>query len=214
MNRLRGVVLLMSVLVAAGSVTSTANAAERTTSTEGPKGRSSIRTTALRRSEIVFSPVLVSELVGSPTSGSQVSASQAAQQQRLLQELQASRRSGGVVVSLPEVVLFDFGRAELRADARSSLEKIRDLLASYGDAKVTVEGHTDDVGSDADNQTLSERRAEAVRSELQRLGVAASRLQAEGFGESRPVAANRRGSDDDPAGRQRNRRVEVVVNNV
>lgn len=106
-------------------------------------------------------------------------------------------------------ILFDFDKSNIKAKYKGEVEKAAAFLAQYPDAKAIIEGHTDSVGSDAYNQRLSERRANAVRQALiSQYGISASRLTAQGFGESRPVATN---STD--AGRQENRRVMVVIPN-
>jgi outer membrane protein OmpA-like peptidoglycan-associated protein len=108
--------------------------------------------------------------------------------------------------------LFDFDRAELRADAEPTLEEIAARLASQHNP-VLIEGHTDGKGSDAYNQALSERRAGAVRASLTARGLPVERLAVRGYGKMHPVADNvRSDGSDDPVGRQKNRRVEVVVN--
>lgn len=132
--------------------------------------------------------------------------------QQALTRFDARRTEAGIVLTLPEGVLFDFDRADLRSDAREALGQIRDVLAEYPGVPVEVVGHTDSRGEDAYNQTLSERRAEAVRAHLAANGVETGRLSARGEGESEPVAPNERPDGaDDPEGRQRNRRVEVVI---
>lgn len=104
-------------------------------------------------------------------------------------------------------VKFDFDKAVVREESRADIKALADFMTQYPQTTTTVEGHTDSVGSDAYNQKLSERRADAVRSELvQRYGVSAERVSAVGYGESRPVADN--GTD---AGRAVNRRVEAEV---
>jgi outer membrane protein OmpA-like peptidoglycan-associated protein len=109
-------------------------------------------------------------------------------------------------------VLFDFDRAEIRAQADPALAELSRLVAS-ADKAAMIEGHTDAIGTDAYNQGLSERRALAVRSALVDHGLPLSRLNVRGFGKSHPVAPNQRpDGSDDPEGRQRNRRVEVVIN--
>ncbi len=135
----------------------------------------------------------------------QLSPAGVARQEQLLRELNAQRNIQGIVVSLPEVVLFDSGRADLRADADTSLDKVGELLQFYPGLNVSIEGHTDDVGSDGANQTLSERRAEAVRTGLASRGAHGGRLSTSGFGESRPAVPN-----NSDANRQKNRRVEVL----
>jgi outer membrane protein OmpA-like peptidoglycan-associated protein len=108
--------------------------------------------------------------------------------------------------------LFDFDRAEVRAEASPALEELSERVASAHKA-VMIEGHTDAIGTDAYNQGLSERRALAVRSALINRGLPLAQLNVHGFGKTRPVAPNQRpDGSDDPEGRQRNRRVEVVIN--
>jgi len=103
-------------------------------------------------------------------------------------------------------VNFDFDKASIRRDAGDTLDEAANILRDQPDVDVSVDGHTDDVGSDAYNQKLSERRAKSVVLYLVQHGVSASRLHAQGFGESRPVATN--ATDD---GRAQNRRVELNI---
>jgi outer membrane protein OmpA-like peptidoglycan-associated protein len=108
--------------------------------------------------------------------------------------------------------LFDFDRAELRAEAAPALAELSRRVAS-ADKTVLIEGHTDGKGTDSYNQTLSERRATAVRTALVVGGSPQAKLVVRGFGKTRPVAPNQHSDGtDDPDGRQRNRRVEVVIN--
>jgi outer membrane protein OmpA-like peptidoglycan-associated protein len=130
-------------------------------------------------------------------------------------DLDAQVGDRGVVVNLPDV-LFAFGRAELTPGARGAVRSIADVLRSPGVAwrRVAIEGHTDSVGSDQANQRLSLQRARSVADGLAGLGVAGSRMTVQGFGESYPVAPNTYNDGrDNPAGRARNRRVEVVILN-
>jgi len=113
--------------------------------------------------------------------------------------------SRGLVISLSDI-LFDVNQATLKAGAASNVQKIAAILNQYPNYNISVEGHTDSQGSDAYNQSLSERRAAAVRAQLISGGVPEARITSKGFGESQPVASN-----DTPAGRQQNRRVEVIV---
>ncbi len=108
--------------------------------------------------------------------------------------------------------LFDFDRAELRPEAAPTLDEIARRLAAAKQA-VMIEGHTDGKGTDGYNQTLSERRANAVRVTLATRGLAIERMGIRGYGKGRPVAPNEKADgSDDPDGRQKNRRVEVVLN--
>lgn len=100
---------------------------------------------------------------------------------------------------------FDFGKATLREDAEPVITQVVALLQGEPALRVSIEGHTDDVGSDSANAELSRARAAAVAGVLVARGIDATRLESEGFGESRPLAAN-----DTSEGRARNRRVELV----
>jgi outer membrane protein OmpA-like peptidoglycan-associated protein len=124
-----------------------------------------------------------------------------------MQSLGAQETQLEIRVALPADVLFDFDKAEIRADAASALAHLATLIRAYRSGRADLEGHTDSKGDDAYNQRLSLRRADAVKRWLiEREGIEAGRLATRGAGESRPVASN-----DDDAGRQRNRRVEVVI---
>ncbi len=123
----------------------------------------------------------------------------------LIRELGAEETAEGLRVTLAESVLFDSGSWRLRPEAGATLEKVARLARATG-GPVRVEGHTDDVGPERFNLVLSELRAHVVALALARLGVDPRRLEARGFGESRPVAPN-----DSEAGRARNRRVEVYI---
>ena len=104
-------------------------------------------------------------------------------------------------------VKFDFNKSEVKEESQADIKALADFMSQYPQTTTTVEGHTDAVGSDAYNQSLSERRANAVRDVLvNRYGVAAGRISSVGYGESRPVADN--GTDE---GRAVNRRVEAQV---
>ena len=111
----------------------------------------------------------------------------------------------GLVVNLGDV-LFDFGKYDLRPEAREKLAKLSGIILAHQGLNLAIEGHTDNVGSEEFNQTLSEKRAETVRQYLVDQGLDASSVTAAGFGKSSPIADN--GS---AAGRQKNRRVEIVV---
>ena len=113
--------------------------------------------------------------------------------------------SRGLVISLSDI-LFDVDKATLKAGAHANIRRIAAVLDQYPDNAIVVEGHTDSQGSDAYNQKLSEDRAASVRAGLVTGGVDPGNITSKGFGESQPVSTN-----DTPAGRQQNRRVEVVV---
>jgi outer membrane protein OmpA-like peptidoglycan-associated protein len=122
-----------------------------------------------------------------------------------LRDLNAKKTDRGMVITIGDV-LFDTGRADLKEGGRRNMEKLVGFLKEYPERKAVIEGFTDSVGSDASNQSLSGRRAEAVRSALLGMGVGAERISAMGYGESYPVAGN-----DSAGGRQMNRRVEIVL---
>lgn len=117
--------------------------------------------------------------------------------------LQETQR--GLVISLSDI-LFDVGRSTLKAGSQASISRIAAVLTQYPQHQILVEGHTDHTGSDDFNLGLSRDRAHSVRAALIAGGVDASKISADGYGESRPVASN-----DTPAGRQQNRRVEIVI---
>src|SRR5262245_1882025 len=119
--------------------------------------------------------------------------------------LETRETARGLIVNLSDV-LFDTAKSTLKPGAREKLARVSGILVTHPDLKLEIEGHTDSVGSDSYNQGLSERRAESVRSYLVSQNIAPQTITTEGFGESRPVASN-----DNAAGRQRNRRVELVV---
>ena len=119
--------------------------------------------------------------------------------------LQTRETARGLIVSMSDV-LFDTGRYSLKPGAREKLAKVAGILLAYPGLNIEVGGYTDNVGSDATNQTLSEHRAGSVRDYLVREGVAMNAVSSTGFGNSLPVATN-----DNSAGRQQNRRVELLV---
>lgn len=118
--------------------------------------------------------------------------------------------SCGTTITLEDGVLFDFGKSAIRPDAAQVLDTLAEALIDLDVAQGQVNGHTDAIGEDDFNQTLSEDRAEAVVAALSHRGVTAT-LVAEGFGETRPVAPNEIDGQDNPAGRQLNRRVEIFI---
>ena len=132
---------------------------------------------------------------------------QAAELQRQIDALQAKPTDRGLIVTLGDV-LFDTGRANLKPGAASNLNRLVAFLNQYPDRTVRIEGYTDSVGGEDYNQGLSERRADSVKSYLAGEGIGSIRLSASGKGESDPVASN-----DSAAGRQQNRRVEVIISN-
>lgn len=129
--------------------------------------------------------------------------------------LDATETSRGTVVSLAGDITFDEKRATIRPAARATLDRLAVLIKTRDPATVAIEGHTDSKGPDAVNQRLSVARASAVRDYLVDVhAVDGTRLTVRGYGKLRPTAPNRLPDGaDDPAGRARNRRVEVVLAN-
>jgi outer membrane protein OmpA-like peptidoglycan-associated protein len=131
---------------------------------------------------------------------------QAAEMKRKLPEAAVAREGDKLYVALPSGILFDVDKTEVKPAARDSIAKAAEVLLKYPDTYITVEGHTDSTGTAEHNQKLSERRADAVRDQLLRDGVPASRMSIKGYGESNPVADN-----STPEGRQSNRRVQLEI---
>jgi len=119
--------------------------------------------------------------------------------------LQTRDSARGLIVSMSDV-LFDTGRYSLKPGAREKLAKVAGILLAYPGLNIEVGGYTDNVGGDAMNQTLSENRAGSVRDYLVQQGVSTGSVSSRGFGNTLPVASN-----NDSAGRQQNRRVELLV---
>ena len=128
-----------------------------------------------------------------------------------LKDLGAKVTEQEIHIELSADVLFDFDKANLRAEATPALEKVVAVFGAYPAAVGTIDGHTDSKGDDRYNQELSERRAASVRSWLLGHGAHNS-MTARGWGETKPVAPNTKPSGgDDPDGRQKNRRVEIML---
>jgi len=142
-------------------------------------------------------------------SAQQAEADKAAMRTKLTDQLnsilQTRDSARGLIVSMSDV-LFDTGKYSLKPGAREKLAKVAGILLAYPGLNIAVGGYTDNVGGDAMNQKLSENRAGSVRDYLVQQGVLTDSVTASGFGNSLAVASN-----DNAAGRQQNRRVELVV---
>ncbi len=130
----------------------------------------------------------------------------AREMQNELQDLKAEQTARGLVMTLSGGVLFDVDKATLKPGAEITLDRLAAFMNDYPERNLMIEGHTDSTGNDAYNMTLSTERANAVRNALVARGVAETRIRASGLGENYPVATN-----DSNAGRQLNRRVEIVL---
>lgn len=120
--------------------------------------------------------------------------------------IQVIRSGDNLIVRMPEAILFATDSAALNPQLRSDLFVLADSLNKYPQSVVTVTGHTDNTGSAAYNQDLSERRASSVASVLRSGGVSSSRIRIRGAGENQPIATNQTAS-----GRAQNRRVDITI---
>lgn len=125
--------------------------------------------------------------------------------QQQMRELQAQQTERGMVLTLGDV-LFDTGKATLKPGAYSNIDRLAQVLRESPKRKVMIEGHTDSTGSEENNIMLSQQRALSVQAALMERGVSGGQIATVGKGESVPVASN-----DNAAGRQRNRRVDLIV---
>jgi len=158
-------------------------------------------------------PIEIQGTAGAAESGTSV-AGRSIGLEKALSDLKADVTPERIRVNLSADVLFDFDKADLKPAAEGSLGELVTVVKAYPDATIDIEGHTDAKGADAYNQALSERRAAAVAQWLVAHGAGdASRLRTKGWGRTRPIAPNTKADgSDDPEGRAKNRRVEVVVN--
>jgi outer membrane protein OmpA-like peptidoglycan-associated protein len=136
------------------------------------------------------------------------------QEAALRQNLQGTgidvvRQNDNIILTMPDAITFATGQSVLQPQFYSVLDNLANTLNQYPNTNIQIAGHTDNVGGDAFNMQLSQQRANSVRTYLASAGVAPQRMQAIGYGESRPVADN--GSD---YGRAQNRRVEVTLSPV
>jgi outer membrane protein OmpA-like peptidoglycan-associated protein len=131
---------------------------------------------------------------------------------RAKRDLGAQETDLEIRIQLPADVLFDFDKANIRPDAEEALGKVLVILRAHAKARIEIEGHTDGKGKPAYNQKLSESRAASVKAWLVKNGIPARQIGTKGYGMTKPVAPNTKpDGKDDPAGRQKNRRVEIVI---
>ena len=131
---------------------------------------------------------------------------QAEDLQRDMQNAKVERVGEGIKITFDSGILFDTNSATMRPASETDIAKMATILQKYPDTNVLVEGHTDNTGSDAINQPLSERRAQAVATSTIAKGVSASRVTTQGYGSTQPV-----GDNTTVGGKQANRRVEVAI---
>lgn len=166
---------------------------------------SNVDITKAPTTEGVMVPMARSALMGgTPSPATDPSA--AVTVEKSLEELGAQRTPDGLVLTLPETVLFDYNSATLRSESAATITKVASVLTYFSTAQIGVRGHTDSTGSADKNQTLSEQRAQSVADALSKGGVTAGRMTVKGFAATQPIASN-----GDDAGRQKNRRVEIVL---
>lgn len=122
-----------------------------------------------------------------------------------MEALQAKKTDRGMVLTLGDV-LFDLNKADLKSAGERTVTRLADFMKEYENRRVRIEGYTDSTGADSYNQKLSEKRANSVRQALRDDGIDSSRIEVKGYGEAYPIAGN-----DTSSGRQRNRRVEIVI---
>jgi len=130
-----------------------------------------------------------------------------------LKDLGAKVTDTEIQIELSGDVLFDFDEWDIRADAEESLKKVAEIIETYQSTKVVISGHTDSIGSEEYNQTLSEKRAQSVKNWLSENGaIDPEIMETVGYGESKPVAPDTNPDEsDNPAGRQENRRVQILI---
>ncbi|MCC3159135.1 OmpA family protein [Hymenobacter sp. 15J16-1T3B] len=131
---------------------------------------------------------------------------QAEELQRDMKNARVERVGEGIKITFDSGILFDTNKSDLRPASMTEIQNMAAVLKKYPDTNVLVEGHTDNTGSDAINQPLSERRAQAVANYTIQQGVESSRITTQGYGSSQPVADNATAE-----GKQANRRVEIAI---
>ena len=130
-----------------------------------------------------------------------------------VQDLKVKETGQEIRIELAADVLFDFDKADLRPAAQNTLHQAAGIIQNKAKGAVRIEGHTDSKGNDAYNQKLSERRAASVKTWfIDKEGLGNVQFTTQGFGAKKPVASNTKpDGSDDPDGRQKNRRVEIVL---
>ena len=135
------------------------------------------------------------------------------QVQKTLKDLGAKETKTEIQIDLPGDILFDFDKWDIRSDAEETLKRVGGIIKTYHSPKVVISGHTDSKGAKDYNQQLSLKRAESVKTWLvKNAGIDTKIVTTEGLGDTKPVASNTKpDGSDNPEGRQKNRRVEIVI---
>lgn len=130
-------------------------------------------------------------------------------------ELKAEKVPEGIRINVPETILFDFDKYNVRTQAKPTLAKINLLLRHYKSTQIFINGHTDNQGEDTYNLELSKKRSAAVKYYfINVFKVQNNRMQTKGYGKTKPIAPNNNpDGSDNPAGREKNRRVELIIKN-
>jgi len=124
-----------------------------------------------------------------------------------LKKVNAEATEEGIKIKLPDKILFDVAKYDLKPSASEAISALAEIISQYPESNVRIEGHTDNTGDDVSNQTLSENRAKSVLNELQKNNIPSTvKITTAGFGSTKPVASNKT-----EAGKAKNRRVEVVI---
>ncbi|MEZ4699711.1 MAG: OmpA family protein [Rhodothermales bacterium] len=131
---------------------------------------------------------------------------QAEELEEELEGAKVERVGEGIQITFDSAILFEFGKADLSAQAKTNLDNLAQSLKEYPNTEILIAGHTDSVGSEEFNQKLSETRANSAASYLLQAGITSDRMSVIGHGETQPVASN-----DTDMGRAQNRRVEVAI---
>ena len=131
---------------------------------------------------------------------------QAEEIKKQVPEAKVERVGEGIVVEFNSKILFAFDKSDLSSEAQGNLNDLVTILNKYPDTDIEIQGHTDNVGTDEYNQSLSERRASAVASNIKAKGISGSRISIKGYGESAPKYSN-----DTEDGRAQNRRVDFLI---
>jgi outer membrane protein OmpA-like peptidoglycan-associated protein len=178
-----------------------------------PAPPDSVRSADLLLPQFVPFESVAIEGLGGAAEGGRATAGTTLGLESALKDLGAKVTAAEIRIDLAADVLFDFDKADIKREAEPSLQKVATVIAANPGARIAIEGHTDGRGTDAYNQTLSDQRAAGVKQWLvANAKVEGSSITARGWGRTRPVAPNTKpDGSDDPQGRAKNRRVEIVV---